>query len=304
MAPDINKGAYIIRLMADGDSYRANDGASPVYSQGGYGLFPAPRAIDMGDVDHQQFYEDASDAVVRKSYAIMNEISKCDCATIEEYKSENNSISAKLKLSMDPKPGDRIKQIKLMAENKETNEITTPAAQVNIQSNGNFTLQLDNDKVDIEKENIRLVIVFKDESELSYQGNPALQGTWHIVPEKGTMAYDGCENDQPDQLYPEEDINFIQTYVIYSRYSMQTEGNEIVLKDEYYKKESVQPERGSEWRIQFTGPTAIKGTYTSWYICGRNGHDDRMNYKVTNTHKFTGKRISLDPIIPLIKSTN
>jgi triacylglycerol esterase/lipase EstA (alpha/beta hydrolase family) len=132
-ASDCAKGSYIINLMAGDDSYKANDGASPVYGQGGYGLWPRPRAVDLGDIDHEEFYGAKGWETVDRTFWEINKSADCNCPFIAEYKTEKDIISGKLIWKSDPDPGKRINKIEAVLIDKKTKK--------EVESSGDFTFK-------------------------------------------------------------------------------------------------------------------------------------------------------------------
>jgi ribosomal protein L40E len=107
----LEQGAFLIKALSDGDMLAASDGAVPVYSQQGKGLFPFPKNVDMGDVTHEGFYEAAGEATAAKTFEIMNGISKCDCPTVDKSKISNDTITGTLSIPFDPIPRKRVDKI-------------------------------------------------------------------------------------------------------------------------------------------------------------------------------------------------
>lgn len=122
-ASDCAKGSYIIKLLAGDDTFRANDGASPVYGQGGRGLMQKPRAIDMGDMDHEEFYEGKGRETAARTFYVMNENAACNCPVIVDFKFENSIISAKLSWPSDPTPGKQIDKIEVLLVDANTKKV-------------------------------------------------------------------------------------------------------------------------------------------------------------------------------------
>lgn len=138
-ASDCAKGSYIIKLLAGDDSFRDNDGASPVYGQGGFGLFPRPRVVDLGDIDHEEFYEGKGNETAARTYWEMNRSIQCNCPYISDYKYNEDTISAKLIIPPDPFPGKRIEKIEaILSKIKSTVIIKTFTDFVFTNPNGLF----------------------------------------------------------------------------------------------------------------------------------------------------------------------
>lgn len=128
---DIAIGAYFLRLLADGDKMTANDGASPVYSQGGFGLFPPPKTVDMGDINHEEFYGIRGYETAEKTFEIMRNTAKCDCPYIDDYKMDKSVITAKLVIPSDPNPGKQIGKIEAILTNTKTKEVIETSTDFN-----------------------------------------------------------------------------------------------------------------------------------------------------------------------------
>ncbi|MCX6251260.1 MAG: zinc-ribbon domain-containing protein [Bacteroidetes bacterium] len=276
-ASETAEGSYLINLLAGSDSYKPNDGVSPVYSQAGRGLFPQPKTVSVGDVDHQQFYEESGEAVAAKTFEVMNGISKCNCPSVENYKFEHDSITANLKLPMDAKPGVRIKGIKVVLENKGTKEQTEPSVDFEIKSNGNFAGELIVDKEDMEKETFSLVIEFKDKSEITYEDTPQLAGTWSV--QRKFVATNLNSKIYGDQMKREQifDLNFGADWI--KNFKTHKEGVIFVITEQGFGS----PGGGAyfEYRIQLKGSTSFTGTQVTQV----------GNTKNIITYKITGIRI-------------
>lgn len=122
-ASDCAKGSCLMNMVSAGNVYRPNDGASPVWGQAGMDLSPRPKTIDMGDVNHQQFYEDYGEETAAKTFEVIKETANCDCPYIDDYFVKNDTISAKLIWNDDEKPGKRISRIEAVVTDKKTNKV-------------------------------------------------------------------------------------------------------------------------------------------------------------------------------------
>ncbi|MCX6251257.1 MAG: zinc-ribbon domain-containing protein [Bacteroidetes bacterium] len=187
-ATDIEKGAFLINLLAGDDSYKANDGASPVYSQAGKGLLRWPKSIDMGNVDHQQFYEDFGVAVAAKTFEVMKGSATCDCPYIGEYKLDKDKISAKLIWPNDPNPGKKIKRIEAVVTDKKTKEVITTSTGFNFNDpTGIFSGAIPPGEKDKDKDlQLMLNVTTKDGSNLEYSAglnsdNSAVGSQWVCI---------------------------------------------------------------------------------------------------------------------------
>ena len=120
---EIAIGAYFLRLLAEDDKMIANDGASPVYSQGGFGLFPPPKTVDMGDMNHEEFYGIRGYETAQKTFEIINNTAKCDCPYIDNYTIDKDKITAKLVWPNDPNPWKKIEKIEAIVTDVKTKEV-------------------------------------------------------------------------------------------------------------------------------------------------------------------------------------
>jgi hypothetical protein len=257
---ELGQGAYLIRLLAGSDELKASDGAVPVYSQTGRGLFPMPSSISMGDCDHEQFFGAMGTETAEKTFEVMNNAAKCDCPTIDDYKFKNDSIGAKLKLPMDSKPGDRIKKIKVELEDKKTNDKEEPSVDFEILSNGKFNGELGMDKNDIEKKTVSLVMTFKDESEITYEGsNVLLEGKWNVrgIIEK-LVIYTGDE--EPTLKGTSTGEHMVDFYQIMEQgFTTKKDGDYIICAPPNADKPNAMY---TKYRIKFTSGDEFTGTKT------------------------------------------
>jgi hypothetical protein len=122
-ASDCAKGSYIINLLAGDDSYKANDGASPVYGQGGSGLWRRPRSVDMGDMDHEEFYGAKGWETADRTYWEINKSAACNCPYIDAFKIDNNKLTAKIIIPSNQKSGDAVKSITMIIVDKHTKKV-------------------------------------------------------------------------------------------------------------------------------------------------------------------------------------
>ena len=138
-ASDCAKGSYIIRLLAGDDVYRDNDGASPVYGQSGQGLWPRPRMIDMGDMDHEEFYGDKGMETAARTFYIMRETASCNCPYIENVVQNAENITAKIVWPGVKNPAKTISKIEAELIDYETNKVVFNSSDFSfIDSQGNF----------------------------------------------------------------------------------------------------------------------------------------------------------------------
>ena len=137
---DIEKGSYLINLCAGSDKYKPNDGASPVWGQAGMDLSPRPETIDMGDVDHQEFYEDHADVTAETTFDIIKKSADCNCPYIDGYKNANDTITARLNWPDDKTPGKRIGGIEASLFNSQTNKLVKTSTEFSFNDpGGTFT---------------------------------------------------------------------------------------------------------------------------------------------------------------------
>lgn len=169
-ASDCAKGSYIIKLLAGDDAYRNNDGASPVYGQAGQGLWPRPRAVDMGDMDHEEFYEYKGMETAARTFWEMNNSSDCGCPYIADYKLEKEEISATLVWPNDPDPGKRINKIEAILTDKKTKEVIETSTDFSFSDpQGAFTGKLSTTEQDSEIEpQLLLKVTTKEGSVIEY----------------------------------------------------------------------------------------------------------------------------------------
>jgi hypothetical protein len=118
-------GAYFIKLLAEDEKMKANDGASPVYSQGGYGLFPRPKAVDMGDINHEEFYGTQGMAVAEKTFGIMNENAICNCPYFDGFTQNADTVIAKLIWPGVSDPSRLFSNVELRLMEKATNKLVS-----------------------------------------------------------------------------------------------------------------------------------------------------------------------------------
>jgi len=173
-ATEIEKGAYLISLFVADDAYMANDGASPVYGQGGYGLSPRPKTVDMGDMDHEEFYGSRGYETAEKTFEIMKSTAKCDCPSIADYKMDKNNITAKLVIPSDPNPGKRIKKIEAILTNIKTKEIVETSTDFSFKDpkgvfTGTLSAGVKENETDLE---LLLKITTKEGSVVEYKTAP------------------------------------------------------------------------------------------------------------------------------------
>lgn len=168
---DIAIGAYFLRLLADGDKMTANDGASPVYSQGGFGLFPPPKTVDMGDINHEEFYGSRGYETAEKTFEIIKNTAKCDCPFVADYKMDKNSITAKLVIPSDPNPGKQIKKIEAILTNIKTKEVVETSTDFSFKDpKGNFSGTISVGKKNSNKElQLLLRVITSEESNVDYK---------------------------------------------------------------------------------------------------------------------------------------
>jgi triacylglycerol esterase/lipase EstA (alpha/beta hydrolase family) len=170
-ASDCAKGSYIINLMAGDDSYKANDGASPVYGQGGFGLWPRPRAVDLGDIDHEEFYGGQGWETAARTFWEMNKSAECGCPYIDSYTIDKENISAKLIWPKDPNPGNRIKRIDAMVTDIKTKEVIASSNNFKFKDpKGVFTGTISVGKKHSNKElQLLLRVTTREESNVDYK---------------------------------------------------------------------------------------------------------------------------------------
>lgn len=170
---DIAIGAYFLRLLAEGDKMMANDGASPVYSQGGFGLFPPPKTVDMGDINHEEFYGSRGYETAEKTFEIIKNTAKCDCPFVADYKMDKNIITAKLVIPSDPNPGKQIKKIEAILTNIKTKEVVETSTDFNFRDpKGAFTGTISPGRKDSNTElQLLLKVETKDGSIIEYKTN-------------------------------------------------------------------------------------------------------------------------------------
>ena len=132
-------GAYFIRLLAEDKKMKDNDGASPVYSQGGSGLFRRPKTVDMGDINHEEFYGTQGMTVAERTFSVMNETADCNCPHIQDYVQNGNTISARLIWPGLPNPAKSIKGIKVEIADSKSHEVLNSSDKFSFtDANGNF----------------------------------------------------------------------------------------------------------------------------------------------------------------------
>ncbi len=168
---DIAIGAYFLRLLAEGDKMAANDGASPVYSQGGFGLFPQPKTVDMGDINHEEFYGSRGYETAEKTFEIIKNTAKCDCPFVADYKMEKNSITAKLVIPSDPNPGKQIDKIEAILTNIKTKEVVETSTDFNYKDpKGSFSGTISVEKEYSNKElQLLLRVITREKSNVDYK---------------------------------------------------------------------------------------------------------------------------------------
>ncbi len=177
-SPPINQGATLLSIFADNPAYKPNDGASPVYSQSGMGLTPNPKSISMGDVDHQQFYEDDGEETAAKTFEVMKDISNCDCPTLSDLKTNKDKVDATLVLPSDPKPGERIDKITVAIYDPELKKSINQSSDFTVtNSKGGFSGTYKLDKKYASRRDLTLKIVCKDGSILEY---PCSEINWNV----------------------------------------------------------------------------------------------------------------------------
>ena len=169
-ASDCAKGSYIINLLAGDDSYKANDGASPVYGQGGYGLWPRPKAVDLGDIDHEEFYGGQGWETAARTFWEMNKTAACNCPYIDDYKPEKDKISGKLVWKSDPNPGKRIGKIEAVLIDKKTKKEVASSDDFTFKDpKGSFTGTISPDKQENDVQlQLILKVTGKDKSVVEY----------------------------------------------------------------------------------------------------------------------------------------
>ena len=143
-ASDCAKGSYIINLLAGDDSYKANDGASPVYGQGGFGLWPKPRTVDMGDMDHEEFYGAKGWETAERTFLEINKSATCNCPYVDAFTYSDNKLSAKLIIPHNPKAGAAIKEAEVILFDRKGKSILKDSDSFKIDKNsglisGTFT---------------------------------------------------------------------------------------------------------------------------------------------------------------------
>jgi ribosomal protein L37AE/L43A len=168
---DIAIGAYFLRLLSEGDKMAANDGASPVYSQGGFGLFPQLKTVDMGDINHEEFYGSRGYETAEKTFEVIKNTVKCDCPYIADYKIDKDKISAMIVWPGDPNPGKRIDKIEAIITDTQTKEVVETSTDFNYKDpKGSFSGTISVEKEYSNKElQLLLRVITREKSNVDYK---------------------------------------------------------------------------------------------------------------------------------------
>ncbi len=178
MGSDCAKGNYLINLMSAGDKFRPNDGASPVWGQGGMDLSPRPNTVDMGDMDHEQFYTDRGEETAAKTFEVMKDISNCDCPVLSDLKTNKGTVNATLVLPSDPKPGERIDKITVAVYDQQLKKSVNQSSDIVVTSSkGGFSGTYKLDKKYASRKDLMLRIVWKDGSIMEF---PCSELDWNV----------------------------------------------------------------------------------------------------------------------------
>lgn len=181
-ASDCAKGSYIIKLLAGDETYRDNDGASPVYGQGGQGLWPRPRSISMGDVDHEEFYGDKGTETAARTFDIMNETASCNCPYIDQFVYKSDTVSAQIVWPGLQNPAGNISKIDVKITDGNTKkEIASSGSFKFTDSTGCFKVG-----ISAGKENAGKSLIIFIQASTSTGG--VIDYTYNYVPEKETVS--------------------------------------------------------------------------------------------------------------------
>ena len=132
----------------------------------------------MGDVDHQQFYEDAGEKTAAKTFEVMKGVSNCDCPTLSDLKTDKGSVNATLVLPSDPKPGERIDKITVAIYDPELKKSVNQSSDFTVTSSkGGFSGTYKLDKKYASRRDLTLKIVCKDGSILEF---PCSEINWNV----------------------------------------------------------------------------------------------------------------------------
>lgn len=186
----LEQGAFLIDTLAGLPMLKASDGAVPVYSQTGRGLFPFPKTLSMGDVTHEDFFGSDGVHTAEMTFEVFNKIMSCDCPTLADYTFDKGTIKGTLKLASDAKVGQRITKIKIELVNKTDKSKNEPAVNFTINPNGKFSGPLTTQKT-AAKQALNLKFVFKDDSEVAFGVGEIQTGTVEPPPEPSNYGKGG-----------------------------------------------------------------------------------------------------------------